>query len=165
MVQTKEQVLASQPVSNQQALVNILTAKGKAKPVRHIIPGGKHMFDENTGMTARQLEQAIYTWIRKVSRFDECTLGFTKEPSRYQTKSIRVIDFPTNGPIVWNDPDKGKPYLAKILADKINEGKGLISLTIKRDGMYVSEDASNSLGPESEDWEPYVEFVRTKKLD
>lgn len=162
---TKESLAAGGAVSDQQALVQLMLSKNTNKPVKHVIPGGRHMFKEGHEMNIKQLEAAIYTWLRRVRVFDECTICFSSTPTKYKTKTIRAVDFPTDttGPI-WQIPAKGKSYLAKVMAEQIAKGN-LVSVTAKKDGLYVAQEAAGELTPESGDWEPYVEFVRGRKAE
>jgi hypothetical protein len=160
---TKESVAAAGAVSDQQALVQLLLAKTTTKPVKHLIPGGRHMFKEGNEMNIKQLEAAVYTWLRRVRDFDECKICFSSTPTKYKTKTIRTIDFPTEmASPIWMIPAKGKSYLARVMAEQIAKG-GLVSVTAKKDGLYVEQEPSGELSPGSSDWEPYVEFVRGRK--
>ena len=167
MAATKESLAAGGAVSDQQALVNLLLSKKTNKPLRHVIPGGKHMFTEGHEMDIKDLEVAAYTWLRRVRYFDECTLSFTKDTTKYKTKTVRTIDFPTEGTLpIWAIPSKGKAWLASRLAEVVAKGAAtgsLVSITAKKDGLYVSSEPSGGLSPESEDWEPHIEFIRSKR--
>lgn len=165
MAATKETLAASGAVSDQQALVQLMLGKVVNKPLKHIIPGGKHMFKAGNEMNLAQLEQAIYTWLRRVRTFEECSITFTDKPETYPAKTVRVIDFPTdaNAPI-WHIPAKGKTYLAKVMAQQIAKGN-LVSVLAKKDGLYVIEEPTGKLNPNSQDWAPYLEFVRSKKSE
>lgn len=161
----KDTLAAGGAVSDQQALVNLMIGKTVNKPIKHMIPGGKHMFKEGHEMNIKQLEAAIYTWLRRVRVFDECTLCFSSTPTKYATKTIRTIDFPTDTTApVWLLPAKGKSYLARVMAEQVSKG-GLVSITVKKDGLYVAQEPKGELTPESSDWEPYVEFVRGKRQE
>ena len=162
---TKESLAAGGAVSDQQALVQLMLAKNVTKPVKHMIPGGRHMFKEGHEMNIKQLEAAVYTWLRRVRDFDECTICFSSAPTKYKTKTIRAIDFPTDtSSPIWKIPAKGKSYLARVMAEQIAKG-GLVSVTAKKDGLYVAQEPTGELSPESTDWEPYVEFVRGRKSE
>lgn len=162
---TKESLAAGGAVSDQQALVQLMLSKTVNKPVKHIIPGGRHMFKEGHEMNIKQLEAAIYTWLRRVRAFDECTICFSSTPAKYSTKTVRAVDFPTDSQSpIWQLPAKGKSYLARVMAEQISKG-GLVSVTAKKDGLYVSQEPKGELSPESTDWEPYVEFIRGRKAE
>lgn len=165
MGQDKNTVAEAGAVTNQQALVNLILGKTANKPVRHLIPGGKFMFSEGHEMNIQQLEAAIFTWLRRVRSFDECSIGFSKNPTKYTSKEVRMVDFPTDGAApVWCLPAKGKMYLAKVMAEQIAKGN-LVSVTAKKDGLYISKEPKGELSPSSTDWEPYVEFVRSRKSE
>lgn len=165
MGNTKESLAGSGAVSDQQALVQLLLSKNTSKPVKHLIPGGRHMFKEGHEMNIKQLEAAIYTWLRRVRDFDECTICFSSAPTKYKTKTVRTVDFPTDtNSAIWKIPAKGKSYLAHVMAEQISKG-GLVSVTAKKDGLYVAQEAAGELTPQSADWEPYVEFVRGRKSE
>ena len=160
---TKESLASSGAVSDQQALVKLMLAKNTTKPIKFMIPGGRHMFKEGHEMNLKQLEAAIYTWLRRVRDFDECTIYFSSSPNKYSAKTVRVIDFPTDLiTYIWKIPAKGKIYLARIMAEQIAKGN-LVSVTAKKDGLYVAQEPSGTFSPESSDWEPYVEFIRGAK--
>lgn len=165
MGQDKNTVADSGAVANQQALVNLLLGKTATRPVKHVIPGGKHMFTDGHEMNLKQLEIAVFTWLRRVRSFEECSIRFTNEPTKYPTTQTRTIDFPTdqNAP-VWDLPSKGKSYLAKIMAEQIAKGN-LTAVTAKKDGLYVTSDPKGDLSPANTDWDPCVEFIRGRKSE
>lgn len=162
MAKTKESVTANNTVSDQQSLVKLLMPAVNKAPVKHVIPGGKHLFTDENEMSLPQLERAIYTWLRKVRSFDECTLTFSSKPERYTSKTTRVIDFPTGVVAIWNLPSKGKMYLAHVMAEQVSKGS-LVSISAKKDGLYINKETSGKLVPGGDDWEPYLEFVRSKR--
>lgn len=159
MGKTKES-LVSDAVSDQQSLVQLMLAQNVREPIKHTIPGGKFLFTKGHEMTIKELESAVYTWLRRVHYFDEVTINFSSKPTEYNTKALKVADFPVMNVPIWVVPTKGKSFLAKALAAEIAKG-GLVSITAKPDGLYACKVPVDQFGPGSEDWLPSLSFLKS----
>lgn len=157
--------LVASGISDQESLVKALLSKVPNRLVKFVIPAGKHLFQKGYELDIDGLNRHLYTWLRHVTDFEECTLSFARTPSLVKTTTTKVIDFPADmvNPI-WALPSKGKTYLAKIIAEQINAAKSPpVFIHVKRDGLYIATDVDGKFGPGHENWEPYVEFKRTRK--
>lgn len=165
MAPTKEGMAATSGVSHQEALVKLMLSSVPNKPVKFIIPGGANLFKEGHELDSEGLQKRIYTWLRSVREFEECTLSFASSPSAYQFNLQKIVDFPANLSVpVWALPAKGKYYLSKIMADQIASAtKAPILLVAKKDGLYIGVDEKGVFSPKSEDFIPYIEFRRPKR--
>jgi hypothetical protein len=189
MATSKADVLRQGNVSNQQALVNILTKK-TVRPIKRVIPGGRGILSE---LDQPSLEGAIYNWLRGTRFFEKATISLAKDPDKFKLKEMRVVDFPVDQqhPIWITHPD-GKLHLARLMADILKKNK-LVSLRAEKDGLYMAKDAESVFAPTrkataadvskakealaegeeigfkageqipNEDWEPYIEFVPTRR--
>lgn len=155
--------ISANSAPHQQAIVDLEIAKTQNKTVVLVIPGGKSLFTETNDKNVDQLTRAIYTWLRRVPSFKECTLKFVKDTSKYKTKEERGQDFPNNARVpIWMIPSKGKTYLARALAEEVIKG-GMVSITVKPDGLYLLRELEDKLVPGSDDWEPTLYFTRDRR--
>lgn len=150
-------------VTNQQALVQSILSKRTVKPVRHVIPGGKALFTSDVQMNLADLENAIFTWLRRVTTFSDCSIEFTNSLSKYNTKVTKTVDFPDNLTPIWEQAKAGKRYLAAALAEQISKG-GMLAIEVKKDGIYVVSDKGTAdFSPSSVDWEPAIVFTKVRR--
>lgn len=162
---TTKEIVAASGVSDQQSLVKAMLSGVANKPVKLIIPGGTHLFKQGLELDSAGLQKRLYTWLRRVREFDECTLSFARTPSKYNLNLVKVVDFPTGlGTAIWNVPSKGKNYLSRIMAEQIASAtKPPVIVVAKLDGLYIGSDSTGGFGPTAEDWEPYIEFKKSRK--
>lgn len=161
MVSTKSEVAASGNVSNQQALVKRMLSTSLPKATKTIIPGGKHLLDE---ISQAKLESAVFTWLRRHRWFEWVRISFARNPGDLQIEEKKIMDFDQlNGYAVWELPARGKRWLAERMADTLISQK-LIYIEAKKDGLYVATERGESdFGPDSENWEPYVEMLPVRR--
>lgn len=160
MAQTKYDLANSRAVSDQEALVKLINGPPKKRKIKHIIPGGKHLFQTN--MDTQELYKRIYTWLKRVRTFDECTLSFSRNPEAYSYSLQKIQEFPSTMQVpIWMIPSKGKDFLARTLAEQITRAtKPPVLLVVKKDGIYIA--TSDKFKMSNEDWEPYLEFIAPK---
>lgn len=164
MAQSRDIVDAAKSVSDQQALVNIALARKEAKTYYHVIPGGKSLFTDKNPVDPDRLRTLLYTWLRKVRAFDECTLCFAKQGLEITTSTTQTQSFPSGTQVpIWDIPAKGKSYLARVMAEEIMKGR-LVSITAKKEGLFVARETTKeaTVKPGLETWEPYMKFSRTR---
>lgn len=153
---TKQDILRNGGASNQQALVKRLNPSS-FKNKRVTIPGGQNMMEE---IDKDSLERAIYNWLRHCRFFDSVEISFCSDYGARRTQTSKIADFPAdpNGHGVWATHPERKRYLAGRLADAILRGP-LVAIRADLQGMWLIRDENDDFSPESEDWEPYIEFV------
>jgi hypothetical protein len=157
MALTKRQAIEfeSSPnmVSNQQALVKRIINSEPRTTIKRVIPGGATITED---ISEKALAPTIYTWLRHCAHFTEATISFAKDPSTIHCSKAKVVDFQTTSKYTeWEQ--RGKRWLSERVADIITR-KGVVSVEIKKDGIYLNVDKTNSFNAAHEDWEPYVEF-------
>jgi hypothetical protein len=143
-------------VSNQQALVKKIQGVKVIQPVKRIIPGGKQL----SSLDPANLTVAVYTWLRGCNIFTEAFLSLSAEATAHQATTSKVIDFDTNTKNTeWEI--RGKRWLAERIVDVLRT-KNILSVTVKRDGIYSTIKNDGSFGPKSKDWEPYIQLTPFK---
>lgn len=159
MAQTKNEVAPS--VTNQQALVKRLLGSARAKPTKMIIAGGKYLLDE---VDQRKLERAVFTWLRRHRWFEYAKISFASNPDQMSLQVDKVMDFPADDRYaIWEQPTHGKRWLATQIADILGRQK-VIYIEAKKDGLYVAtEFVDSDFGPQSENWEPYIELLPVRR--
>lgn len=143
-------------VSNQQALVKKIEGVKAVQPVKRIIPGGKQL----SSLKPEDLTVAVYTWLRGCNIFTEAFLSLSADPTAHKSATNKVVDFdPNTRNTEWEL--RGKRWLAERVVDVLRT-KNILSVTIKRDGIYTTIKKDGSFGPKSEDWEPYIQLTPFK---
>ena len=92
MAQTKAELLSSQAVPHQQAIVDLMTPTA-AKQKKIVIPGGATSIQH---MSEKTLQKAVYTWLRGVSSFSECRISLAEDPDSMQLARLKHRDLTTN---------------------------------------------------------------------
>lgn len=148
-----EQLSGPNSVSNQEALVKKIQGPKLIKPIRRIIPGGKNL----TELSESQLPTACFNWLRHCRHFTEGVISLCSDYSQRKTKQTKVVDFDTKTKnFEWEI--RGKRWLAERLAEILTQDN-ILAVKIERSGVYSIIDTEGSFGPNSEDWEPYVELT------
>jgi hypothetical protein len=134
----------------------------------------------------KDMEKAVYNWLRGCGGFSEVTLSFAKEPEKWTGNPVKTMSFDTReSRPVWERTPQGRKDLAKDLATIINDtSRRLVYLLVKADGIYVGEDKIGNFKPRvtvseenhaqypskqlgdkvtTDDWEPYISFVATSR--
>jgi len=160
MAKTKEDVIRDGNVSNQQSLVKQLLPSA-TKMVRFDIPGGKNMLDE---IDQSSMERTVWNWLKFCRHFDEATLSLSTDVESLETRTVRLVEFDQtrNGQPIWEMHKDQKRYLARIIADVINERK-FVAIRVTREALFLVEEDGDTFGPDSEAWAPYWEF-RPQKI-
>lgn len=143
-------------VSNQQALVKKIEGVKAVTPITRVIPGGKTL----SSLKPEDLTVAVYTWLRGCNIFTEAMISLSADNTAHKSKTSKVIDFDTNTKNTeWEL--RGKRWLAERVVDVLRT-KNILSVRIKRDGIYTIVKTDGAFGPSSEDWQPYIELTPFK---
>lgn len=143
-------------VSNQQALVKKIEGVSTTTPIKRIIPGGKQL----SSLKSQDLIVAVYTWLRGCNVFTEAVLSLSSDVGNHKTSTNKVIDFDTNTRNTeWEI--RGKRWLAERIVDVLRI-KNIVSVQVKKDGIYSTVKTDGSFGPTSEDWEPFIQLTPFK---
>lgn len=161
MEHPRETALRTGDIANQQALVEALTPQ-TVRTKKWTIPAGKTMLDQ---LDKESLGRAVNNWLKGCREFQEVTISFAKDPSKWNTKPKKVVDFDHKGKYeIWATHRDGKAFLAKHLTEALLEHKPVFVKATK-DGVWVYEDSTGTFSPynengePSDDWEPYIEFL------
>jgi len=143
-------------ISNQQALVKKIEGVQTIKPKKRIIPGGKDL----SKLKPRDLIVSIYTWLRGCHHFTEVEISLTSDIENHKYTYNKVIDFDINTRnYEWEL--RGKRWLAERVVDVLRI-KNILSVKIKKEGIYSIVKSDGTFGPDSEDWEPYISITPFK---
>ena len=183
MTSKKQKILETTMVTDQEALVRLLIPKGPVTR-KHIIPAGKTILSQ---IGQKQMETAVFTWLRKYRSFTEVIISWAKEPQKWPSTIVKIHTFDNrDARPIWERENEGRKKLAQTIANIISTRK-LIYLHVKPDGIYIATDNSNKfkakttltaellhtpdyqrysekdIGKEvpSADWEPYIEYTVT----
>ena len=152
------QIRGQSSLSNQQSLVQKIQGGTPTKPIKMVIPGGKTLASE---ISKSELPDAIFTWLRRVRHFKEVTISFCSDSSLRKTKSMNAVDLDSSHTISqWER--MGKKWLAERLAEVLSQ-ENILAVKVDKNAIYaIINIEENSFTPESEDWEPYLEFIPQK---
>ena len=143
-------------VSNQQSLVKKIEGVKQTKIVRRAIPGGKELLKN---VNRETLPKACYTWLRHCAHFTNFTVSFAKDIDLVDTKKTKSLDFDSRSQnLEWEI--RGKKWLGEQVAALLLLEKA-IAVEGDKEGLWVYY-AKEEFLPESDNWEPYVEFNRFK---
>lgn len=143
-------------ISNQQALVTKIQGTTTTSTVKRTIPGGKDLL---TNITRENLPKACYTWLRHCAHFTSFTISFAKDLEELTTKKQKVLDFnPKQNNFEWDL--RGKKWLGERVAENLLK-ENVIAVEGNKDGLWI-HSTKETLSPDAENWEPYVEFSRFK---
>lgn len=143
-------------VSNQQSLVNKIEGIKQTKILKRIIPGGKNLLQN---VNRESLPKACYTWLRHCAHFTNFVISFAKDIESIETKKVKSVDFdPRSQNLEWDL--RGKKWLGEQVAQLLLQEKA-IAVEGNKEGIWIYY-SKEDLSPESENWEPYVEFHRFK---
>lgn len=165
MTTSKQQILETTQVSDQEALVKLLIKTG---PIikKHIIPGGGTILNQ---LGKKEMEGAVLNWLRRYRSFSELVISWAKEPGKWKTKTTKVLPYDTRDPRpIWDRETNGRTKLAHEISNIIASNPFLY-LHIKPDGIYMVEDIDKKFRPKiknangeeitSPDWQPYLEYT------
>ena len=100
-------------VSNQQSLVKKLAGPQIQKPIRHVIPGGKHLTDS---ISQDQLPGTVWTWLRRVRHFKDAYVMLCSDYEKRNHRISTVVDFDANARLPeWET--QGKKWLAERITE------------------------------------------------
>lgn len=140
--------------ANQQAVVARVVPTVTAKTVRRVIPGGKTMDEQ---IDERRLPQAVFNWLRHVKDFSAVTVSWAENLGKLTTRESKLQNFDLKDPLLpWER--QGKRWLADEIAKAFLAQEGIVAVKATREGLYAVLDTKAELTPESDLWEPYVEF-------
>jgi hypothetical protein len=160
MEQSKKDILERGGIAHQQALVELLTPT-KIKTRKRVIPGGKDLLET---VSREDLPNAIYTWLRGCRFFTEVTVSLCQDIAKRNTTKTKLIELSyrtlDDGRKIpaWEQPKKGKNWLAIQIADIILNNK-VLAVHVDEDSISIITDNDDSFNPKSDDWEPYIEYV------
>jgi len=148
-----EQLNGPSSVSNQQALVKKILGSETNKTVKRVIPGGKTLVDD---VSEKDLPSAIFNWLRHCRHFNSAFISFAKDPFSLKTSQSKIVDFDSRARLAeWET--RGKRWLAERISEIIMRDN-VVAVKIEKDGLYLMTDTEGTFSPESEEWEPYVQF-------
>ncbi len=140
-------------LSNQQALVTKIEGTPGPVIVKRAIPAGKTLLDT---VSREDLPKACYTWLRHCAHFTSFTISFAKDLDETSSKKVKVLDFDSrSNNLEWDL--RGKRWLGEKVAENLLKEK-VIAVEGDKDGLYIHL-SKDSIDPESDNWEPYVEFI------
>lgn len=151
-------------LEHQEAIVKAKDKRKKVKTVNYVIPGGKNLFKEGTSLT--ELNTKFYNWLR-FTQFEEATMSFAQDTSKYTTEKIKLVDFTTSdiGSFPWQKPTMGISWLANQMAtqylDLIKNKTSVVKLHVSSDGLYAETSTKKDgiLSPKAADWKPSFSFL------
>lgn len=147
---------------SQQAIVDLMTGKGRMDRLIHQIPGGAHLTEQ---LDSDSLKKAVFTWLRRVRDFERFEISFCGD---YETddqlrekgikpRKIKYMDFAYKAGTSFYWRKKGIVELANVVANAINETEDLVAVVIDREGVFVySDTAENKFSPENPSWNPVL---------
>lgn len=144
--------------SHQQAIVDVMSRK-PIKPIKHIIPGGKFIAEQ---LDKERIKSAVYNWLRMCRDFGQVTIWLTSDPDKRKKRSQKLQSFRSGTLPQWLTEVEGKKKLAYAIADQLVADQ-VIGLQATPDGLTVIYTDATDFTSESEDWEPWIEFVPLKK--
>lgn len=144
--------------SHQQAIVDVMSKK-PIKPIKYIIPGGKYMAEQ---LDKERIKSAVYNWLRKCRDFTQVSIWLTSNPELRKKRSQKAQSFRSTTMPQWHIEVEGKKKLAHIMAEFLG-AEQVIGLTATAEGLTVVYTDSTDFSPESEDWEPWIEFIPMKR--
>lgn len=99
--------------------------------------------------TQRDMEEAVYTWLRSASDWEELTIQFTDDPSAFKLNSEMALRFPNpkEDTPPWKRDNDGMWQLRERVARLIMDNDNVVSLRIAREGITVNTDADGKFGP------------------
>ncbi len=148
-----DQLSGPNSISNQQALVKKIIGSTPKQTVKRVIPGGSTLVQD---LSDRDVAPAIYTWLRHCRHFTSAVISFAKDPSELKLSESKVVDFDPRGRLAeWEV--RGKKWLSERIADIIMRDN-VVAIRIEQDGLYLSIDKEGTFSPESDNWEPNVQF-------
>jgi hypothetical protein len=131
-------------VSDQQALVKKLQEQTPTQPRKRKIPGGGSILET---IDQKDMEGAVYNWLRGCRAFSQVTISFAKEPSKFRCKVQKIKEFDANAPReIWEMHPEGKQHLAQQIADVLNNHQAVM-VVAKKDGIWLHTDATNTFTP------------------
>lgn len=134
---------------NQDALVRRLRQQGppKIQTRSRKIPMGNMIPELLT--TQRDLEEAVYTWLRAASDWEELTIAFASSPEDFKLKEELVTRFPNpkEDTPPWKRESDGVWQLRERVARLLLDNKNVVKIRISKEGITLSTDADAKFGP------------------
>ena len=144
-------------VSNQQSLVKKLAGPQIQKPIRHVIPGGKHLTDS---ISQDQLPNTVWTWLRRVRHFKDVYVMLCSDHEKRDSRVSTVVDFDSNARLPeWET--QGKKWLAERITEVLVMDN-ILGVKVDKKGVHAIQDISESFNQDSDDWEPNLVFTPHK---
>ena len=146
-------------VSNQQALVTKITGTPENKRLKRVIPSGKTLLES---VSRESLPKAVYVWLRHCAYFTEFTVSFAKDLNELEVKPTKILEFNSRSQnIEWDT--RGKRWLAEKVAESLLK-QNVVAVSGNREGLTI-HTTTKDFSSESENWEPYVEFLPFRPRD
>lgn len=144
-------------VSNQQSLVKKLAGPQIQKPIRHVIPGGKHLTES---ISQDQLPNTVWTWLRRVRHFKDVHVMLCNDYEKRNNRVSTVVDFDSNARLPeWET--QGKKWLAERITEVLVMDN-ILGVKVDKKGVHAIQDLDGSFDQESEDWQPNLVFTPHK---
>lgn len=154
---------------SQQAIVDLVTGRGKIEKLVHQIPGGLHLTEQ---LDSESLKKAVFTWLRRVRDFERYEISFAGDydgedelrDKGVKPKKSKYADFgwKAGAPLFWRK--KGIAEIANLVTNALNDTENIVSVIIEREGVFVVTDSTEpSFSPTSEHWNPVLLIHRQRK--
>ena len=144
-------------VSNQQSLVKKLAGPQIQKPIRHVIPGGKHLTES---VSQDQLPNTVWTWLRRVRHFKDVHVMLSSDYEKRNNRISTVVDFDSNARLPeWET--QGKKWLAERITEVLVMDN-ILGVKVDKKGVHAIQDLDDSFNQDSDDWEPNLVFTPHK---
>lgn len=144
-------------VSNQQSLVRKLAGPQIQKPIRHVIPGGKHLTES---ISQDQLPGTVWTWLRRVRHFKDVHVMLCSDYEKRDNRVSTVVDFDSNARLPeWET--QGKKWLAERITEVLVMDN-ILGVKVDKRGVHAIQDVHESFNEQSDDWEPNLVFTPHK---
>jgi len=162
---TKEEAVAKvanmdKDKRSQQAIVNLMTGKGKIEKIVHQIPGGAYLTEQ---LDSENLKKAVFTWLRRVRDFERYEISFAGDydgddelrERGIKPKHVKYADFGWKAGASFYWRKKGIAEIANIVTNALNDTEDIVAVIVEREGVFVITDGSTpAFGPDNTNWNP-----------
>lgn len=99
--------------------------------------------------TQRELEEAVYTWLRSAHDWEEITIKFTDDTDNFKINSDLAVRFPNpkEDTPMWKRSNDGMWNLRERIARLLMDNNNVLSVRVSREGITVNTDAAGKFGP------------------
>jgi hypothetical protein len=135
MAKTKEDVLRSSIISNQQDLVKKVQRANRRQTIVHRVPKPETLL----GLTDEaQLRDVFFNQLRRCFNFTNVVVHFDSKPESFKLVERQLMQFdrPRSGQgEPWDSTNDGKDMLAKVLTDLFLQEKSAVSFRVSSSGV------------------------------